>query len=141
MKRVRGFTLIELMIVVVVIAILAMIALTSYSKQVRKSRRAEAKQSLSDLIMKQEKWRSNNTTYGTCIQVVDPVTQAGTACTSFNSSLKYYTVAVAASPTAVAYSMTATPKTSDQAKDTCGTYTVTMGSGTITRLPTTEGCW
>ena len=41
-KRTRGFTLIELMIVVAVIAILASVAISQYNKQVRKSRRAEA---------------------------------------------------------------------------------------------------
>ncbi len=140
MKRVRGFTLLELMIVVAVIAILATIALTAYNKQIRKSRRAEAKQALSDLIIKQEKWRSNNTAYGTCNQAVDPVTAAGTACASFNSGLSYYAVAVTAN-NATSYTMTATPKTADQLNDSCGTLTVAMASGSITRSPTTTGCW
>src|SRR6185436_15605068 len=63
MKRVRGFTLLELMIVVVIIAILAGVALSSYQKQVRKSRRAEAKQGVTDISLREEKWRSNNANY------------------------------------------------------------------------------
>lgn len=39
----RGFTLIELMIVVVIVAILAAIAYPSYQSQVRKTKRAEGK--------------------------------------------------------------------------------------------------
>lgn len=140
MKRVRGFTLLELMIVVAVIAILALTALTAYNKQIRKSRRAEAKQALSDLIVKQEKWRSNNTTYGTCNQAVDPVSAASGACASYNSGLLHYTVAVTANA-ATSYTMTATPKTADQAKDSCGTLTVEMATGSVTRSPTTTGCW
>ena len=44
MRRIRGFTLIELMIVVGVVAILASIAVPIYNEQIRKSRRADAKQ-------------------------------------------------------------------------------------------------
>lgn len=42
----RGFTLIELMIVVVIVGILAAIAYPSYQDQVRKSRRADGKGAL-----------------------------------------------------------------------------------------------
>ena len=129
MRHRRGFTLIELMIVVLVIAVLASIALSGYNNQVRKSRRSEAKQVLSDLALKQEKFRSNNATYGTIIQI------GGVATT------KYYTVTmVTNSNTGTNYTFTAVPIL-DQTKDSCGTLTLKMDVGVLKKEPTTEGCW
>ena len=135
MKKARGFTLLELMIVVGVIAILAALALSGYSKQVRKSRRAEAKQALTDLSLREEKYRSNNASYGSCDQVVAPST-----CSSLNALYSAYTLAVTVN-TATAYTITATPKTPDQLKDICGTMKVEYLSGAVTKSPTTGGCW
>jgi type IV pilus assembly protein PilE len=136
MKRARGFTLIELMIVVVIIAILAAVALSAYNKQVRKSRRAEAKQVLSDLSLREEKYRSNHALYATCDEAMAPGT-----CSALNLNKTYYTYALTASSnTGIAYEYTAVPK-GDQAKDSCGTLTLSMASGVVTKSPTTGDCW
>ena len=133
MRRVRGFTLIELMIVVAVVAIIAAIALGSYQKQVRKSRRAEAKQVLSDLSLREEKFRSNNIAYG--LTTTAPPTGIGTA----NASIYYaVTVTIQAGPPP-GFTLTAVP-IGDQLKDSCGTLTMTMASGVLTKAPATD-CW
>jgi type IV pilus assembly protein PilE len=59
----RGFTLIELMVVVAIIAILASIALPSYQESVRKARRAEARAALMQLMQQEERYYSLHTTY------------------------------------------------------------------------------
>src|SRR5574337_1904719 len=61
--RSRGFTLIELMIVVVVIAILAAVAIPAYQDYVRRARRADGKEFLLRIQVEEEKWRTNNLTY------------------------------------------------------------------------------
>lgn len=58
-----GFTLIELMIVVAVVALLVAIAVPSYQDQVRKSRRAQAKADLAELMQIAERHHTVNNTY------------------------------------------------------------------------------
>jgi type IV pilus assembly protein PilE len=62
-KHVRGFTLIELMIVVAVIGILSAIAYPSYKSYILKSRRADAKNALLDLAAREERVFSNTNSY------------------------------------------------------------------------------
>jgi type IV pilus assembly protein PilE len=62
-KKIRGFTLIELMIVVAVIAILAIIAYPSYRDSVRKARRVDAKSALTDIAQMQETFFARNGSY------------------------------------------------------------------------------
>ncbi|WP_324102505.1 type IV pilin protein [Acinetobacter pseudolwoffii] len=59
----KGFTLIELMIVVVVLAILAAIALPNYQTQVRKGNEKLALQQIADLSLALEKEKSRNFSY------------------------------------------------------------------------------
>lgn len=137
MKRQFGFTLIELMIVVLVIAVLAGLALSAYGKQVRKARRAEAKQALSDTALRQEKWRSNHQKYLGTDSVAADKTAFGALATS-----GYYNISITTNESFTDYTATAVPKLgTDQTNDTCGTLSVQMVSGVLAKLPLTVGCW
>jgi type IV pilus assembly protein PilE len=65
MKKSRGFTLIELMIVVAVIGILMAIAIPNYSEYVTRSRITRATATLSDMRVRMEQFFQDNRTYPT----------------------------------------------------------------------------
>lgn len=59
----RGFTLIELMIVIAIIAILSMIAMPSFMKFLAKAKRAEAHMNLNALYTAQKAYWAENNSY------------------------------------------------------------------------------
>lgn len=65
----RGFTLIELMLVVAVAGILSGVAYPSFMGQLQKIRRADALVALLQVQAAQERWRSNNPSYGSSVQL------------------------------------------------------------------------
>lgn len=61
----RGFTLIEMLIVVAIIGILASIAYPSYRDSILKGRRAEGRKALTELMQQQERFMTQTNTYCT----------------------------------------------------------------------------
>ncbi|ROR34994.1 type IV pilin protein [Inmirania thermothiophila] len=62
-RRARGFTLVELLIVVVIVAILATVAIPAYQSQATRSRRATAKAALMEFATVMERYYAKNGTY------------------------------------------------------------------------------
>lgn len=136
MRATRGFTLIELMVVVAIVAILAAIAYPSYRDSVRRSHRSEGEAMLLDAAARLEKYMSNNNTY------TQDMTALGYSADPAISENGYYSVDVAAPttscPIASCYKLTATARGS-QADDThCATMSIdSLGQ----RTGTNSDCW
>jgi len=141
----RGFTLIELMIVVAAVGVLALIAFPSYMDSVRKSRRADAVAGLMRLQQLQERYRGSQPAYATAVASLP-------ASAASDSPEHHYTLSVDAA-NAGSYTMSAIANSSSpQFADTkCRKLTVRMNNGTLTTtsfdasdaedLGNTNRCW
>ncbi len=67
LKRLRGFTLLEIMVVVAIVGILAAIALPAYSNYVKRTNRSQAKQFLQDIANREEQYRLDQRQYTTTL--------------------------------------------------------------------------
>src|SRR5258708_10956944 len=107
----RGFTLIELMIVVVVISVLASIAYPSYIKYTARSRRSDAQQLMQEISLKQGQYILDARSYTTTLGAAGlNINRQGWTCTTTCTN-PYYSVSAAMVMTATppTYTITATP--------------------------------
>jgi len=139
--RSRGFTLIEVMIVVAIVAILASIALPSYSDYLRRGQLPEAFSYLSDYRVKMEQFYQDNRNYGT-----DPnCAQAGGVTPSwgnFNPGSRYFGFTCALTNSGQGYTITANGSSGQAAGHT---FTINeQNQRTTTKFKNatvTANCW
>lgn len=129
MKKVTGFSLIELMIVVAVVAILAAVAFPSYGSYVRKSHRTDAINMVMNTASQEARYYTGNNAYTNSM--------ANLGFASGLSANGYYSISVSVNGNS--FTITATPQ-GDQANDSCGTYTYT-NLGVKTSGGSLSECW
>jgi len=141
----RGFTLVELMIVVAIATILLAIAVPSYQVYIRQSRRTEAKSAVLDLAGREERFFSTNGANYTNV-----ATSLGYTAFGIPIGNGYYQLAVSTPastpnpPAAPSYSITATPVAGQsQVNDTqCTSFSVdSSGVQFSTGTATSTYCW
>ena len=139
--RMKGVTLIELMIVIVVVAILASIAIPSYRQYVLRTHRVEAKTALLNLAAAQEKHYLANNTYAANALLSDaPPDGLGLPAATENG---WYTIAINAAST-TAFSATATATGGQTADGDCATFTINalgVRSATNSGGSASTVCW
>jgi len=101
MRTVRGFTLIELMIVVAIVAILASVALPNYNAYVMRGKITEATAGLAGKRVQMEQFFQDNRTY-----------VGAPACNNDTTTSRYFDFSCAGAATAVAYVLQADGKAS-----------------------------
>jgi type IV pilus assembly protein PilE len=128
----KGFTLIEVMIVVAIIAILAAIALPSYNAYVKRSKRADAKAGLQSAAVWLERVSTSTGVY----------LPAGSSLPDELKKVKSEAYEISYSSTdGLSYTLTAKPQGS-QTTDKCGEFTLTnTGVQAVTGSLTALECW
>ena len=139
----RGFTLIELMIVVAIIAALAAMAYPQYTEHVRRTKRADGKALLNRIAGEQERFFTARGQYTAALTTAKP---GGLGFANNRSENGCYTAAITLAANSLSYTLTATPTASgpcgNQAADTkCGSLTI--NSLGVRNATGTEGaaCW
>ena len=129
-RKMRGVTLLELMIVVVIIGILAAVAYPNYREFAARAKRNEARAMLLEVATFQERFYLQNSRYGTLVEL-------GFA-NPYVSNTGSYNVTVGPAD-AINFTATATYQNMDAELGKCATFNID-GRGLKTSGPDAD-CW
>ena len=135
-RKQRGFTLIEMMLVVAILGIIAAIALPSYQGYMEKSRRSDATSILMRLASLQEQFFMDNRSY-----TANFMNLGFGNTTTIQSEAGYYAVTITVPTTGFSYELTATPQ-GVQAGDTrCANFTLNSNGTRGATGTEPDICW
>ena len=141
-QKQKGFTLIELMIVVAIIGILAAIGYPSYTESVAKSRRGNAQAEMLALSSALERYYTQNNHYSNAaVAGADTGAPNPAIYRVDNEITPFYTITISAvgnADTAQTYTLSAVPA-GNMVGDRCGTMTLNSAGVKTPANPT--DCW
>ena len=122
----RGFSLLELMIVVVIVGVLAGVAIPSYQQYNKKANRSVAQQIMLNIVQREEQYLLDARAYTTVLNNTGlNIVQDRWTCSAASCVNTWYTVSVAVTAgTPPTYTVTGVP--------IAGTYQVSDGTLTLT---------
>jgi type IV pilus assembly protein PilE len=128
-ERQKGFTLIELMIVVAILGILAAIVYPSYQRYVKRANRVDAQAVMLENVQFMERYFTSNTSYAGAVL---PKTESGSG---------KYTISFLVDPTDTAFTIRAVP-VGGYTDAECGTLTIShTGAKTESGTGSLSDCW
>jgi type IV pilus assembly protein PilE len=136
----RGFTLVEMMIVVAVVSLLGMVALPAYQSSVAKARRADARTALSTAAQMMERYLTENPAAGYASATLSD-TAGPTVVYKTRSDNGNYLLSLS-NQAQLTFTLKAVPQGS-QASDGCGTFTLNEHGdrGVIGANRSSAQCW
>lgn len=139
MQVLKGFSLVELLIVVVIIGILSAIAYPVYTNYITEARRSEGKAALLNLSAQMERYFSTNNTYATATIATGGSTDVLTSDKTENG---WYQLEITAKGPST-FTITAKPLNEQASQDsTCGSLSLTnLGAKGVTGSGTVQDCW
>lgn len=142
---VKGFTLIELIIVIVIVAILAAVAIPSYQQMMENGRRSDAISTAKALQLAQETLRANCPFYAQNLGANNVCgANAGATTVGFAAASNegFYTLSIAAgTATGNAYTISADPQGAQASDTDCDPMTLAVSAADPQGAEGPAGCW
>lgn len=136
----KGFTLIELMVVIIILGILVAFAYPAFTRYIERSRRAEGQTLLTKVAAEQERFYSQFNRYALDLTAAPPL---GLGMTVTETEHGYYRLRIGAGPTGnnQSYLLSAEP-INVQATDDCENLTLnSAGTKAYTGSEANGYCW